>query len=353
MRYLVLLAMLGCTGGGGLYLEGERWAVGDGLFHQDPHWLGGDTAASVDLGDDRTLWLFGDSFIATSPARTRAESAIVHNSVAVMSGHDLATATMEHAWRRDPVPGDYFPPATEGWLSPMSGVRVPGGLVIFAAVVGYAPGGTGTFVRGTQPLVVADPSGPAAAWTVESRPFSPPSFQPDALIGCTAVDGDHLVGLAIAGRGARLVRWPLDRVVSDLDAREWWSGRAWVTEPELTTPPPIAIDGIGPSCSLLPRDPALAYEGLGPWVLVSGDDGSVDYRLADAIEGPYFGGGAVFEPSDEAHAGRGHALIVDDLGSHAATYVDTGTPEELLDPAREYRLYWPHMIRLAHYEAVE
>ena len=33
-----------------------------------PRWLGGDGAYSIDLGGDRTLWLFGDSFIATSDA---------------------------------------------------------------------------------------------------------------------------------------------------------------------------------------------------------------------------------------------------------------------------------------------
>ena len=65
---------------------GERWLEADELFRRgDPRWLGGDGAYSVDLGGERTLWLFGDSFIATSPAHTRSESTIVRNSIAVIN----------------------------------------------------------------------------------------------------------------------------------------------------------------------------------------------------------------------------------------------------------------------------
>jgi len=55
----------------------------------------------VDLGGERTLWLFDDSFVATSPANLRTESEMVHNTVAIMEGRNPSTATMHFFWRTD------------------------------------------------------------------------------------------------------------------------------------------------------------------------------------------------------------------------------------------------------------
>src|SRR4051812_32924952 len=80
---------------GALTGHGQRLLAADVLFHQEPRWLGGDGAYTIDLGDDRTLWLFGDSFVATSAAHVRTESTIVRNSVAVMTGTDPSSASMQ------------------------------------------------------------------------------------------------------------------------------------------------------------------------------------------------------------------------------------------------------------------
>src|SRR5688500_15600562 len=89
--------------------EGARWPEADALFRQEPRWLGGDAAYSIDLGGDRSLWLFGDSFIATSEALTRRESTMVRNSVAVMTGRNPLTATMQFAWTDGAPPSSFFP----------------------------------------------------------------------------------------------------------------------------------------------------------------------------------------------------------------------------------------------------
>src|SRR5512138_3482529 len=100
MRTAALLSVIAnCCPCGSYDRSAERAEDADALFHQDPRWLGGDGAYSIDLGGARSLWLFGDSFIATSQALTRRESTMVRNSVAVMTGRDPLTATMEFAWR--------------------------------------------------------------------------------------------------------------------------------------------------------------------------------------------------------------------------------------------------------------
>src|SRR5215510_14128408 len=101
---------------------GERWNEADALFHQEPRWLGGDAAYTIDLGDGRTLWLFGDSFIATTPAHVRSEATMVRNSVAVMSGRDPASATMEFAWRDGSPPSSFFSEDGDHWSWPSGGL---------------------------------------------------------------------------------------------------------------------------------------------------------------------------------------------------------------------------------------
>ena len=43
--------------------DAQPWADADRMFRSSSEWLGGDSAFSIDLGNDRTLWLFGDSWI--------------------------------------------------------------------------------------------------------------------------------------------------------------------------------------------------------------------------------------------------------------------------------------------------
>ena len=55
----------------------EPWPQAQQAFRQDALWHGGDGAASLTLSTDRTLWLFGDTFVGAS----RPKSQIVRNSL--------------------------------------------------------------------------------------------------------------------------------------------------------------------------------------------------------------------------------------------------------------------------------
>ena len=48
-----------------------NWPAADSLFLHDNYWIGGDGAYSIDLGDERVLWLFGDSWIDSTGNRNR------------------------------------------------------------------------------------------------------------------------------------------------------------------------------------------------------------------------------------------------------------------------------------------
>jgi hypothetical protein len=115
MRWVLLGALVvGSVGGcGSSTTRARAWPEADVLFHRDARWLGADAAYSVALGDARTLWLFGDTFVATSERNVRSESTMVRNTVAVQRGLDPVTASIEFTWGEavGGGPGSYVPDA--------------------------------------------------------------------------------------------------------------------------------------------------------------------------------------------------------------------------------------------------
>jgi hypothetical protein len=338
--------------------SGVRWTEADALFHQDPKWLGGDLAATIDLGDDRTLWLFGDSFVATSPANVRGEARLVRNSVAVMTGLDPLTATMQHGWRggvtaADP-PESFFPEDGARWFWPADGVRLPGGpLLIFLNRLRAAPGDSlGFAADGFSAVLVRDPAGPPRTWQLEPAATSAAPYAPTASVGCSAVADGHLVSLMIDGAAhrGRLARWPLAQIATGaLAAPQWWTSSGWRAQAELTSPPEIVLDEGSTECSLH-RHPS------GAWVHVSSRGFGatpIALRTAPALEGPWSDAEDLFTPPESlvpdafVYAGKAHPTLTSPDGALVITYADNSfTFADLFDPRRAATLYWPHFATL-------
>ncbi len=113
-------------------LNAEPWSSSDSLFRSDPKWLGGDAATSINLGDDRVLWLFGDSLIAISNMSTRNESVMIRNSIAIQYGYNPSLASIKFYWRnQDKRPQSFFPGENDKWFWPGQGIRINDTLLIF------------------------------------------------------------------------------------------------------------------------------------------------------------------------------------------------------------------------------
>ena len=101
-----------------------------GLKYQQG-WLGGDDAYSIPLGDGRSLWVFGDTFIGATPDATRGpSSAFIRNSIGITS---CATGkcSMEYFWgHKDGKPDSMFSIPGTDWLWPMDGFVRDGTLYI-------------------------------------------------------------------------------------------------------------------------------------------------------------------------------------------------------------------------------
>lgn len=359
MRWLViLLALTGCPicpDGPPAETEVTRETALDQAFHADPRWLGGDGAYTIDLGGDRTLWLFGDSFIATSPNLTRSESTMVRNSVAVMTGRDLATATLQFAWREGSPPTSFFAEDGERWFWPTDGVRVPDGpLLVFLSEIRAAPNqGLGFAGAGFRALRVADPSGPPLGWTLEPTTVHAPSFAPTANVACSTVDGGFLVALVTDDddHDGYLARWPLARIAAgdDLADPEWWTGASWLAESTLTNRPAVVIPDGATECSLH-LDPWAGWMMV--WSRGFGDT-TIALRTAPALTGPWSDPFDVFTPPESTvdgafvYAAKAHPTLRGPDGGILITYADNSFDfADLFDAARSATLYWPHVAEL-------
>ncbi|HEY5951307.1 MAG TPA: hypothetical protein VIV40_37700 [Kofleriaceae bacterium] len=327
----------------------------DGAFHVEPRWLGGDGAYTIDLGTDRTLWLFGDSFIATSANLTRSESTMVRNSVAVMTGRDLATASMQFAWRDGAPPTSFFPEQADHWFWPNDGARVPDGpLLVFLAEVRSTPGeGLGFTGAGMRALRVPDPSGPPLTWTLEPTTAHSPGFAPTANVACSTIDGNYLVALVTGGtdHDGYLARWPLGAIEfgDDLANPEWWTGTIWLAESALTKPPQVVLADGATECSL-------SYDSYAGWIVMwSRGFGSttIAMRTAWDLTGPWSEPFDVFTPPESqvpnafVYAAKAHPMLRGPNGGLLVTYADNSfTFADLFDAAKAATLYWPHVAEV-------
>lgn len=87
------------------------------LFDRDAGWTGADAAYSVDLGQGRVLWLFGDTWID----RYGPSPKMIRNSIAVQRGDAVDFGTTEH----------FKPPDGKGWMWPWAAFTLRGRVYVF------------------------------------------------------------------------------------------------------------------------------------------------------------------------------------------------------------------------------
>jgi hypothetical protein len=245
----------GCGGGrshssDGL-LSAAVWPEADALFHSDPLWLGGDGVYSIDLGQGRVLWLFQDSFIATSAADVRSAATIVHNTIAVQNGCDPTTASIQFYWANNSSnPGAFFQnPNTAQWYWPHHGVRIGNTLLIFLAAVESSSGGLGFAGVGWQAVFIDNPDADPTAWNLR---YLQQSNQFTITVGeSVLVIGDYVYAYSTPTNNPGpiyLARWPLTQASQGaLTNIEWYMGGSGWVSPTSLSAAPAAVMGNGQS----------------------------------------------------------------------------------------------------------
>ena len=337
--------------------SGVSWTAADSVFHQEPRWLGGDGAYSVDLGGGRVAWLFGDTFVATSAALVRAESEMVRNTVAVQTGLDPTTAAMQAAWGPEigGRPTSVFGEIGDRWHWPGGGARLPSGKVaVFLMIQRPTPGeGLGFASDGWRVAFVSNPDDPPSKWLVTLVDPQPQPF--DAVVGtAVALEGAYLYALAASSDSnhvGRLARFPLDALDRrDLGAIEWWTGARWASPSELRDAPAVVMDDAGSEASLH-RD-----DRLGLWLHIASRGfgaTTIAVRTAPAVTGPWSDQADVFTPPESleanpfVYAAKAHPEIATPDATLAVTYATNSFRfEDLLTVDGARRLYWPRFARI-------
>lgn len=211
----------------------DEWPEADALFRGAERWHGGDGAYSVDLGDERVLWLFGDSFVEADAPGHRRGSRMVRNSIAVQEGYDPSRARVafHHGGNRE-TPTDFFPCPTEGhWFWPGPGVRVGERLLLPFLELQSSDEGLGFEAVRSVLQVVDKPNAPPVTW--QPREVKLPDHDLGVQLGFGAwrVAEDHLLAFSPVEPGPHdvyLARWSLVDVRAEhLEAIEWWGAAGW------------------------------------------------------------------------------------------------------------------------------
>lgn len=229
-------------------LIAEPWLQADALFRQEPRWLGGDDAYSIDLGKGRVLWLFADSFIAKRPSATRSKAKLIRNSLAIQQGYDPSKATIKFYWREQSAnPSSFFPESEDVWYWPGHGLRLNNRLLIFLMKVRSSDKGLGFEVFGWDAVIIDNPNAEPSQWQIHRMEGKPNDF--GVIIGSASVlqIGEYVYAWSaeeVQNHPAFLVRWPLSKaLLGELSDPEWWTGASekWLPQSLLTEKPSVVL----------------------------------------------------------------------------------------------------------------
>jgi len=320
------------------------WPEADRLFRGDLRWVGGDGAYSVDLGNDRILWLFGDSFIA--PASGEGLSKMVRNSVAIQTGRDPSRAFMRFYWGtdKDDEAQSFVPEQGKRWYWPGPGIRLGSRLILFYGRVFQAtPGQWGFQGDGWTAFGIDNPDAEPSAWSLQPMQTPLDSHGVD-FGGAVLREGEWLYVYGSKGKfhDIYLARFPVQAALAgDLSGAWYWCGgqSGWSRD---AAPEPVLRVG-APEYSVhydvkLDRYVMAQSEGFGPTTLA--------LREAPAPEGPWSRPHDVlrppesFDPTAFVYAGKGHAEL------SGADLVLTYVPGSIDAAPATDGLYFPHFVRL-------
>ena len=324
------------------------WPEADRLFRDAPLWHGGDAAYSVDLGNERVLWLFGDSFVGpVDEPGTRSGSRMVRNTVAIQRGYDptAASMTFRHGLA-DGEPGPFFGDQGEPWLWPGDGVRLGSGplLLTFTVVTG-SDEGLGFEAVGSTAFLIDNPNTAPPLWNVAQVEL--PSHDLGVQLGAGALflEDRWLYAFAPIEPGNHdiyLARWRLeDAERGDLRFPQWWGGN-W--SEDWTAAEAVALE-VQTEFTV-----HRASDGLLWLVAVDGFGGTnVTVRTADQPRGPWSSRRLLLRPevSDReeilVYSAKAHPEQVG--GEVVLTYCTNHLDFRVM--ADDMRLYFPRFARVA------
>ena len=329
----------------------KTWEEADRLFRGDLRWLGADDAYSIDLKDGRVLWLFGDTFIATTDKRLRSESAFVRNSIGIQTGYDPSRATIEFYWRGPQCRPESFFPEKNGDLA-LARTRHPpdSKLLVFLMVIRSADNELGFDTVGWRGVMISNIDSRPSDWQLTW--LEEPSQNFGVLVGSGSVlrrdNFLYAFGYQPATRDIHAVRWHVsDVLAAKIDQPQWWTGpdSGWKAASHIDGHP-VPLIAEGQSEFTIHYEPQVGQfleiqtVGFGPaWIAM---------RSSETLTGPWSTTNRFYRPDEHRipdimiYAAKAHPHLIGD--GLVLTYV---TNSFNFDQAvRNDQIYYPRFLRI-------
>jgi len=333
----------------------------EAVFQRASGWTGGDGAYSAALGNDRFLWLFGDSLIGEVKDGKRVQARLVSNSIAVQTGKDPETASVDFFYHplADRTPAAFVRPEDgRGWFWPGHGTRTQKGLFLFFMQV-ERTGASGPF--GFRPVSgwlghVGNPDEPPDRWVVSLRQV--PWASEYRHFGMTVLikeEYGYIYGVAVdqATQPAKnhliLARAPVDRL-DDFDSWRFFAEGEWTAD----------VNHASRVCENVASEFSVSYQStMNRFILVETEGGlspNIAIRHSPTIHGPWSGPIRIYrcpearrDPRVFCYAAKGHPEIAASPEELIVTYVANSTDFALIQS--DATLYRPRFLRIRFFPA--
>jgi Domain of unknown function (DUF4185) len=322
------------------------------MFQRTKGWLGADVAYSVPLGSDKTLWLFGDTFVGQIRDDKRTQAKMIHSSIAVQPFdkapqfyYPVDKTHQPQSFIKSLGPRNYF------WLG--DGERTEHGLYVFMQEVKWLNDSAWGFqCVGTWLAFVGNPDAAPALWKISTSklPFTRFPDGQDVVLGCETIKTgsySYIYGYSSRTNSTGVNNLILARAPeNDLDNTNLWefySNGGWTTNFDKMTSlfPGAGAEG---SVSWQPFLKKFVY------IYSDGIWGTILMRTAVAPEGPWSAPTKIYQCPDMkisphvfCYAAKGHPEL---SASNELLISYAANSESLSEVMNDTRLYWPRFIRV-------
>ncbi len=328
-------------------------------------WNGADSAYSIPIGTDKTLWLFGDTFLRSQNKSLQ----MINNSIAIQkigNGqiNDVIQAPLKFFWRQTRHNNhSFFEDANVNraghWLWPLDGFHRNGKVFEFINEIRKSPNASASFSFDTsnQMLVkIENVMQPAEKWKMTFTNIEAPNVQ----VGNAVTQDEQFACIYCSYHPAKagvdqhpqiIIRLPLDSL-DKIDARtlfktaEVWSSDGRWGKTSTVRPKIIMQDG-APEFSV---SRAKGLEGYFAVYFPSGFGTQIMLRHATRPEGPWSEPQCIYDcPVDTerffVYSAKSHPELCAVDGEFCVTYCQNVKSSECLSLEPE-RFYFPHAIKL-------
>lgn len=201
IKYILLLSLafiLTCSKSP--HFEIHEEAAYDRLFKKNSGWTGADGAYSIALSDNKTLWVYGDTWIGKIKNNKHVDAALIRNSIAIQYGQNPNHASIQFFSGRgvDETSNAFFKPIdNKGWFWIYHGLLTNKGLYLFLIQIENTgnTSSAGFKIIGTWLAHVLNPNDSPATWQVKYRkiPWQTIADSGDTLFGSSLLMEDSFI----------------------------------------------------------------------------------------------------------------------------------------------------------------